>query len=75
MASSGFSENKGLGGVLSLAGSQNLVLVLDFRIRAPHVESKTDSGFHIPDIQVLNFSPCQWDLDSEFQWLVGFWIP
>ena len=49
VASSGFSENKGLGGVLSLAGSQNLVLVLDFRIRSPHLESKTDSGFHIPD--------------------------
>ena len=28
LASSGFSENKGLGGVLSLAGSKNLVSVI-----------------------------------------------
>ena len=46
----------------------------------PHVrESKTglDSGFQVVDsgFQVLDSSFCQWNLDSEFQSLVGFQIP
>ena len=45
----------------------------------PHVrESKTvlDSGFHAVDsgFQVLESGIFQWNLDSGFRWLVGFWI-
>ena len=46
----------------------------------PHVwgESKTvlDSGFHAVDsgFQIVDSSLRQWNLDSGFQSLVGFWI-
>ena len=44
--------------------------------KSPHVrESKMvwDSGFHVTDsgLQVLDSSLCQWNLASQFQWLVG----
>ena len=47
---------------------------------SPHVrESRAvlDSGIHAEDsgFQVLDSRICQWNLDSGFQSLVGFWIP
>ena len=59
------------------------IMSLKLRIQVEefsHVrESKTglDSGFQAVDsgFQVLDSSLCQWNLDSEFQSLVGFQIP
>ena len=52
-----------------------------FEITLSPVESESksvmDSGFHAVDFgfQVLDSSLCQWNLDSWFQYLLGFRIP
>ena len=57
-----------------------VVRVFHWQDILPYVrESRTVlySGFHTADsgFQVLDSSICQWNLDSEFQLLVGFQIP